>query len=84
MYMYMKNIDIATLNKCLFYFLMESLFLVIYIRKKHSVLLGLRVRLAFFFFFFNSLVADLIPTTSNNLQIINLSIPNNRVGVATW
>ena len=35
-------------------------------------------------FFFNSLVADLIPTTSNNLQIINLSIPNNRVGVATW
>ena len=81
----MKNIDIATLNKCLFfiYFMMESLFLVIYIRKKHSVLLGLRVRLAFSFFF-NSLVADLIPTTSNNLQIINLSIPNNRVGVATW
>ena len=78
----MKNIDIATLNKCLF-FKMKSLFLVIYIRKKHSVLLGLRVRLAFFFFF-NSLVADLIPTTSNNLQIINLSIPNNRVGVATW
>ena len=61
---------------------MESLFLVIYIRKKHSVLLGLRVRLAFFSF--NNLVADLIPTTSNNLQIINLSIPNNRVGVATW
>ena len=78
----MKNIDIATLNKCLF-FKIESLFLVIYVRKKHSVLLGLRVRLAFSFFF-NSLVADLIPTTSNNLQIINLSIPNNQVGVATW
>ena len=81
----MKNIDIATINKCLFFFfffLMESLFIVIYIRKKHSVLLGLRVRLASFFF--NNLVADLIPTTSNNLQIINLSIPNNRVGVATW
>ena len=67
MYMYMKNIDIATLNKCLFYFLMESLFLDIYIRKKHSVLLGLRVRLAFFLK--NSLVANLIPTTSNNHQI---------------
>ena len=74
--MYMKNIDITTLNKCLFYFLMESLFLVIYIRKKHLVLLVFRVRLAFFFIFFiflfYSLVADLIPTTSKSILINSL------------